>query len=49
VVMVFSYLGLAVHPDSALRVLDYGTGHARCPSKTHALHWQVVITNNNFI
>ena len=43
-VVVFSYLGLAIHPDSALGVLDRGTGYARYPSKTHALHWQAVTT-----
>ena len=43
-VMVFSYLGLAVHTDSAPGVLGHGTGHARYPFKTHALHWQTVTT-----
>jgi len=43
-VVVLNYFGLAVHPDSAPGVLDRGIGHARYPSKTHALHWQAVTT-----
>ena len=35
-------LGLVACLGSAPGVLDRGTEHARYPSKTHALHWQVV-------
>ena len=35
---VLSYLGLTVRPASAPVVLDRENGHARYPSKTHALH-----------
>jgi len=30
-------------------MLDRATGYARYPSKTHALHWQVVITTITFV
>ena len=40
--VVFSYLGLEVHPGSVLEMLDHGARHAWYPSKTYALHWQAV-------
>jgi len=41
--------GFAACPDSVPGMLDRDTGHARYPYKTHALHYQTVITNNNIV